>query len=321
MPWWKGYRAGSQSAEPSSGAMQINYHGARVTAGQQRAVERAVVSAPRMQATILEAIVQAYPAKATRSSLKKLIEPWELLVMKESHEGLAYVAWGFSCAWDPSGFYVMTHAERIVAVGDFDVLTYPIADPQRAPRTIRSATPAQRTAARERARTAARKNPPRLASREELQITLPVWAGFSSRPGEKVAKGSILVSVGEDGDDVTAAQQRAYRALIKEARATQTVLLDAIVASYPEARRRFDGFFMAMPEQVNRKSLEDLISLTSVCIHDVERGGLAYVGFSFSCAWEREHGLGVMTLGRRIVKLGGADTAILGWIAARDRDA
>ena len=46
--------------------------------------------------------------------------------------------------------------------------------------------------------------------------------------------------------------------------------------------------------------------------------GAAYVGYEFGCAWEEEHGLGLMMHQGRIVAMGGADTAILEWIAEKD---
>lgn len=45
---------------------------------------------------------------------------------------------------------------------------------------------------------------------------------------------------------------------------------------------------------------------------------MAYVGFSFWCTWDDEHGLGVMTHKNRVVKIGGVDTALLNWIAESD---
>lgn len=36
-------------------------------------------------------------------------------------------------------------------------------------------------------------------------------------------------------------------------------------------------------------------------------------------SWDAEHGLGVMLHRDRVVKVGGADTALLEWIAANDR--
>ncbi len=47
----------------------------------------------------------------------------------------------------------------------------------------------------------------------------------------------------------------------------------------------------------------------------VERDSIAYVGFVLECAWEEEHGLGVLTHLDRIATLGDADDADTEWVA------
>jgi hypothetical protein len=63
---------------------------------------------------------------------------------------------------------------------------------------------------------------------------------------------------------------------------------------------------------------KDHIELLGVTFHEVESGRLPYLGFDFGCTWDEEHGLGLMTHGTRIVRVGGSDTAILPWIAKAD---
>jgi hypothetical protein len=52
----------------------------------------------------------------------------------------------------------------------------------------------------------------------------------------------------------------------------------------------------------------------------VTRSNAAYVGLEFGCTWDEEHGVGVMTHQGRAVKIGGADTAFLAWVAEGDRE-
>lgn len=54
-------------------------------------------------------------------------------------------------------------------------------------------------------------------------------------------------------------------------------------------------------------------------INNNETEGIAYIGFHFICLWDEEHDFGVMTHKERIVKVGGADTAFLSWIAEEDK--
>ena len=51
---------------------------------------------------------------------------------------------------------------------------------------------------------------------------------------------------------------------------------------------------------------------------NVEKDGIAYVGYEFGCIWDDEHGLGVMTHKTRIIDFGGADSSFLTWIARKD---
>jgi hypothetical protein len=76
-----------------------------------------------------------------------------------------------------------------------------------------------------------------------------------------------------------------------------------------------------MPDLAGLDDLKRLIELYSVNVHQIEKDGIPYVGLEFGCSWDREHGLGVLTHGTRVVEIGGADSAILLWIAQDDAEA
>jgi hypothetical protein len=92
------------------------------------------------------------------------------------------------------------------------------------------------------------------------------------------------------------------------------------MVQYPSVRQKYAGF--AAPEDIPPVHAVDgfrsLIGLHSLNVHQLEHGGLPYVGFEFGCTWDGEHGLGILMHGTRVVEIGGADTAILLWIAERD---
>jgi hypothetical protein len=73
-----------------------------------------------------------------------------------------------------------------------------------------------------------------------------------------------------------------------------------------------------MPQVTTPDELKSLFGLANVHIHQASKNGVSYVGLEFECTWDSEHGLGVMIHKNRIVDFGGADTAILEWIADRD---
>ncbi|MFX3636230.1 MAG: hypothetical protein ACE3L7_29590 [Candidatus Pristimantibacillus sp.] len=47
---------------------------------------------------------------------------------------------------------------------------------------------------------------------------------------------------------------------------------------------------------------------------------MPYIGYELSCTWDEEHAFGAMMHQDRVIAIGGADTAILHWIAQDDLD-
>lgn len=76
-----------------------------------------------------------------------------------------------------------------------------------------------------------------------------------------------------------------------------------------------------MPDLHSIDDLYELIEIDGVNVHQVGEHTAPYVGIEFRCTWDEEHGAGVLLAGRRVVEVGGADTAILLWIAERDLNA
>jgi hypothetical protein len=189
-----------------------------------------------------------------------------------------------------------------------------------APRGFRAPTPAQRKAAVERAEKRAKKNPPALpdGADDDIWIILPPWAGFSDGRS-KAASGEVRLGVGGDAtgaEEVGPEQRAAYRLVTRSALKNQRMILDAIALAWKDLVRGAD---VPLPTKVDRAALRDLVSLRSVHIHWAHAAKVAYVGYELACAWDTEHGIGVMTHEDRVVETGHADTAILGWIAERDR--
>lgn len=55
--------------------------------------------------------------------------------------------------------------------------------------------------------------------------------------------------------------------------------------------------------------LRRLIRLESLTVHAIPHASTPYVGAEFSCAWDEEHGLGVLTVGTEILGIGTADVS------------
>lgn len=138
------------------------------------------------------------------------------------------------------------------------------------------------------------------------------WEGEAFLP----AYGTTPVSIAaEDSTRTpTTAQARAFTRLVEENEALDDAVMRAVLDEYPGFRELYHEFD---PENADRfaprvasvDDLERLIDLGTVHVLEVETDGEAYVGFQFSCTWDREHGLGVMTHAGRVVDVGGADVA------------
>lgn len=166
------------------------------------------------------------------------------------------------------------------------------------------------------------------------KITLPSWAGFQARggaygsrsskkPSDGTASLNVAVEDDEDQTPPTAAQVAAMQHLLDNEKAVAAAVLNAIFEMYPAAKAEYEEGYgeeedETLPTIKSPKELRTLMGLSTVHVLYVKKGDTAYIGFEFGCAWEEEHGAGVMTHRGRVVEAGQADTAFLEWIAERD---
>ena len=64
-----------------------------------------------------------------------------------------------------------------------------------------------------------------------------------------------------------------------------------------------------MPHIDSTAALQMLIGIGNVWILPLAKDGFAYLGLDFGCAWDGEHGLGVMTHRERVLSVGQAEWA------------
>lgn len=171
----------------------------------------------------------------------------------------------------------------------------------------------------------------------EGAVTLPSWAGFQNRGGaygsrgaRKPSDGTARVRVAVEDDEArtppAAAQVAAMRHLLDNEAAVASALLQAVFARYPEEKEDYaDASDLSkkqldklLPDLSEPGGLRSVMGLSTVHVLYVKKGAAAYIGFEFGCAWEEEHGAGVMTHLGRIVKVGQADTSFLEWVAEDD---
>lgn len=101
-----------------------------------------------------------------------------------------------------------------------------------------------------------------------------------------------------------------------------TSVMEALFKKYPEIRKKYLPYYEKEADKIlpgikSPKQLASLISVTSFFVHCIEKDGKPFIGISFHCSWDREHGLGVLTHGTKILEIGGAETAMTLWMAEK----
>ncbi len=101
-------------------------------------------------------------------------------------------------------------------------------------------------------------------------------------------------------------------------------IIDELMKKYPKMQEEY-GYELEeieeyMPNVNKSEDFKKLLTPKRIYILDIEKEGVAYVGFHFSCVWDEEHDFGVMIHKEKIVKMGGAEVAFLSWIAQDDKE-
>lgn len=162
----------------------------------------------------------------------------------------------------------------------------------------------------------------------------PSWKGFQSRRGDYGSQDSaipfdgrvrvVFAPEGRGTEPLTASEIASIVWVIENEAPISETLLRSLVKEYPALQEQYgySGKEKAelMPDIKSTGDLRTLIGLSSVNIHQVQKDGIPYAGFEFGCSWDEEHGLGILMHGTRMVEIGGAETAILLWIAEQDAE-
>lgn len=136
------------------------------------------------------------------------------------------------------------------------------------------------------------------------------WEGGVTWPdGEEV---SLSVTPCDEESKIPSdAQTQAYAYHVESAKEVMIAVLTALRPYYESMRPRYreflgEEFETRMPALTDAEDLRGLIFLQHVHVHPWTKDGKAYVGLQFGCAWDQEHGLGVMMNQNRVVDLGEA---------------
>ena len=150
----------------------------------------------------------------------------------------------------------------------------------------------------------------------EDYVCLPVWEEFF---GEEAKE--IFYNVGGDDPEyrLSKIHKKGLKYIIDNQDAILSVLLNELNNQYADLQNEYDyddeekADFM--PDVTKISDFSDLLSPIAIHILSVHKDGMPYIGYEFSCSWDKEHALGFMMLKDNIVEMGGADCSFLTWIA------
>jgi hypothetical protein len=162
---------------------------------------------------------------------------------------------------------------------------------------------------------------------------LPSWVGYLDRSGPYGSAGActqsdgavdiVFAPEGRDTSPLTDPERALAQWFVDRERSVSDMVKAAIIQNYSRLQQAYShGVEGAdhMPEILSPKDLERLVGLYAVNVHQIEKDATPYLGFELGCTWDEEHGLGVLMHGLRVIEVGGADTAILLWLAERDAE-
>ena len=158
------------------------------------------------------------------------------------------------------------------------------------------------------------------------EITAKAWAGYQSRRGpygaqdrEEASDGSVqahLTRVDRAPDDPVRPEDDALvDAFLAHQHEMEPAVQLAVAGQHPGWRTALgedccmdeEELEAAVPKLPSPEDLRALMGLLAVHLFDVVHDGKHYVGLEFGCAWEDEHGLGVLLHGTEVIALGHAD--------------
>ncbi|WP_198027621.1 hypothetical protein [Seonamhaeicola sp. S2-3] len=156
----------------------------------------------------------------------------------------------------------------------------------------------------------------------EGEIYLSSWNEFENKKSDFLFEYSIGGDSILETEEIKTYQHKANEYLIKNEEGIKNEILNALVIKYPEIQDIYDfepdEKKELMPDVIDPNDFKKLIELIRIHFLNIKKDDIGYIGFEFDCKWDIEHGLGIMIHKNRIIKIGGADTSFMEWIAEED---
>lgn len=150
------------------------------------------------------------------------------------------------------------------------------------------------------------------------QVSLPVWVKFF---GDEAKEIHYDVGGDEPKYRLSRNHKNGLKYIIDNQEAILRAILNELNNQYSDLQNEYDyddeekADFM--PDVTKISDFADLLSPIAIHILSVHKDGMPYVGYEFSCSWDREHALGFMVFRDKVVEMGGADCSFLSWVAEK----
>ena len=170
---------------------------------------------------------------------------------------------------------------------------------------------------------------PEFAQKGRFWITsakLPAWAGYQVRGGPYGgvwaagrSDGTVELQFAPEGRDAGSLKEHEIelvRWMIDNRAAVHDAMLERLFDEYPDIRDLFKGVFgkeerkRVLPKIRFPEQLREIVGIHCIHVHPIAKDGKPFIGVELGCTWDAEHGLGVLLHGAKVLKVGGADTAI-----------
>jgi hypothetical protein len=147
----------------------------------------------------------------------------------------------------------------------------------------------------------------------EGEATFPSWVGYmdvrtspKARPNA-TGRVALKISSPEDATSIAAPlpeQSAAFQYLKDHEQEITAAILKAVLPYYLKVRTwdaKADDPKRNTPKITSVDGLKSLMGPYQIDFRPIAKSGLSYVGFSFDCTWDPEHGLGVLTHKSRVI--------------------
>lgn len=162
---------------------------------------------------------------------------------------------------------------------------------------------------------------------------LPAWSGYQIRNGPygRVSqKGRsdgtvhiIFAPEGQDNSPLSGQETKLVKWLIDNQEAVHDSMLEKLFDEYPAMRDEALDWFeedeetRVLPAVRYPEQLKDIVGISTVFVHQIEKGGKPFIGVELGRTWQVGHGLGILLCGSIPLEIGGAETAFTIWIAKK----